>query len=109
MPCIDHYPSDSESRLANEAHALRAALRALGVNPTSILNAADAEKRLNETQKNIIHVTNLNAKLTARNNILARLLCAAGRARKNKTDIPPDVLEWWEEHCKADEARGEPW
>jgi hypothetical protein len=37
------------------------------------------------------------------------LLCAAGRARKHKTDIPPEVLNWWDRHCHVDAVRGEPW
>lgn len=40
---------------------------------------------------------------------LTNLLCSAGRARYNKTDIPVAVLKWWDEHCKIDRARGEPW
>lgn len=40
---------------------------------------------------------------------LTDLLCKAGRARYNKTKIPKEVLQWWDEHCKIDRARGEPW
>ena len=42
-------------------------------------------------------------------NILTDLLCKTGRARYNKTHIPPEVLNWWVDHCKWDEERGEPW
>ena len=47
--------------------------------------------------------------LIARNNQLARLLCEAGRARHNKTEVPNVVLQWWAQHCAQDAARGEPW
>jgi hypothetical protein len=40
---------------------------------------------------------------------LTDLLCKAGRAFATKTEPPPDVLNWWEEHRKEDEARGEKW
>lgn len=40
---------------------------------------------------------------------LTDLLCKAGRARSNKTDIPLEVLQWWDDHCKLDKKRGEPW
>jgi len=45
----------------------------------------------------------------ARLDMLADLLCKVGRARKNKTNIPPKVIKWWEDHCKHDASRGEPW
>ena len=44
-----------------------------------------------------------------RTNELATLLCNAGRACKNGTDIPEPVLQWWVQHCKLDESRGEKW
>ena len=37
------------------------------------------------------------------------LLCKAGRACYSGEPIPYDVLEWWKEHAKLDERRGEPW
>jgi len=40
---------------------------------------------------------------------LTNLLCLTGRARKNRTNIPKAVLDWWDDHCKYDNARGEPW
>lgn len=40
---------------------------------------------------------------------LTDLLCKAGRARMNKTDIPVEVLNWWDRHCEMDRQRGEPW
>lgn len=49
------------------------------------------------------------AEAKTRNDFLADLLCKTGRARANKTDIPADVLSWWDEHCKFDRQRGEPW
>jgi hypothetical protein len=48
-------------------------------------------------------------RLSARCDALTKLLCKAGRARKNKTDIPVDVLNWWDEHCEIDRKHGEPW
>lgn len=48
-------------------------------------------------------------KLMTAVNTLTDLLCKAGRARHNKTNIPPEVLNWWADHCKWDEQRGEPW
>jgi hypothetical protein len=50
-----------------------------------------------------------NARLLAKVDVLTDLLCKTGRARRNKTDIPPEVLNWWDEHCKLDKSRGEPW
>lgn len=47
--------------------------------------------------------------LQARLDELTDLLCQAGRARHNKTEIPRAVLAWWDEHCKLDAARGEFW
>lgn len=47
--------------------------------------------------------------LEARIDRLTDLLCKAGRARKNKTEIPSDVLSWWEKHCEEDRQRGEMW
>jgi hypothetical protein len=40
---------------------------------------------------------------------LTNLLCLAGRARYNKTNIPKEVIAWWDNHCKLDKSRGEPW
>lgn len=40
---------------------------------------------------------------------LTDLLCMAGRAYTNKTAIPNDVLKWWEDHKKWDDARGSKW
>lgn len=48
-------------------------------------------------------------RLALRCNMLTNLLCQAGRARHNKTDIPVEVLKWWDNHCKMDRLRGEPW
>jgi hypothetical protein len=42
-------------------------------------------------------------------NKLTNLLCMTGRARHNKTNIPQEVIDWWKNHCKQDEERGEPW
>lgn len=55
------------------------------------------------------HYQELCQQLQARNNMLATLLCAVGRARKYQTDIPPEVIAWWRQHCMEDAARGEPW
>ena len=49
------------------------------------------------------------AELRAKVDTLTDLLCKAGRARHNKTNIPPEVLKWWEDHCEIDRKRGEPW
>ena len=54
------------------------------------------------------HEKDNNAKLQARVDELANLLCQTGRARRNKTDIPGPVLEWWRAHCELDRTRGEP-
>lgn len=48
-------------------------------------------------------------RLSKRCKTLTDLLCKAGRARYRKTEIPKEVLQWWDEHCKIDRARGEPW
>jgi hypothetical protein len=48
-------------------------------------------------------------RLSQRCQELTNLLCMAGRARHNKTEIPPEVLNWWEDHCKRDRKKGEPW
>lgn len=48
-------------------------------------------------------------RLAGRCKQLTQLLCAAGRARYRKEEIPPDVLTWWDEHCKLDRLHGEPW
>lgn len=48
-------------------------------------------------------------RLSARCKELTNLLCAVGRARHGKTDIPPEVLNWWNDHCKLDAEHGEPW
>jgi hypothetical protein len=40
---------------------------------------------------------------------LTSLLCQAGRARHNKTNIPQPVIEWWDRHCKLDKSKGQPW
>lgn len=48
-------------------------------------------------------------RLSARCHELTTLLCSAGRARYNKTEIPIAVLKWWDEHCQIDKNRGEPW
>lgn len=48
-------------------------------------------------------------RLASRCNELTNLLCQAGRARANQTDIPVEVLAWWEEHCEIDRQHGEPW
>ena len=48
-------------------------------------------------------------RLSERCKLLTDLLCKAGRARVNKTDIPPEVLSWWDEHCEIDRQHGEPW
>ena len=48
-------------------------------------------------------------RLSKRCKELTALLCKAGRARYHKTDIPVEVLNWWQEHCKIDAAHGEPW
>jgi len=50
-----------------------------------------------------------NRKLKARNDLLADLLCKAGRAKYARTDIPGEVIDWWREHCRFDRSRGEPW
>jgi hypothetical protein len=47
--------------------------------------------------------------LETRCDALTDLLCKAGKSRHNKTDVPKEVLSWWESHCKWDRARGEPW
>jgi len=47
--------------------------------------------------------------LRSRLDLLTDLLCKAGRARRNKTEIPAEVLQWWDDHCKRDAQRGEPW
>ena len=48
-------------------------------------------------------------RLAARCSRLTKLLCAAGRARYNKTNIPKEVLDWWDEHADIDKSHGEPW
>lgn len=48
-------------------------------------------------------------RLSARCQEMTMLLCAAGRARYRKTEIPVEVLAWWDEHCKLDREHGEPW
>ncbi len=48
-------------------------------------------------------------RLSKRCQELTQLLCKAGRAKYGRTDIPPEVLNWWQEHCKLDRAHGEPW
>lgn len=50
-----------------------------------------------------------NNALRARLDNLTDLLCKTGRARYNKTNIPKEVLDWWDEHCEIDRQRGEPW
>lgn len=47
--------------------------------------------------------------LQAKLDKLTDLLCQAGRARHNKTEIPRAVLDWWYKHCRRDAARGEFW
>lgn len=48
-------------------------------------------------------------RLSKRSKELTDLLCKAGRARYNKTNIPAEVLAWWSRHCEIDRKRGEPW
>ena len=48
-------------------------------------------------------------RLSARCKEMTALFCAAGRARYTKTEIPKEVLEWWDEHCELDRSHGEPW
>lgn len=48
-------------------------------------------------------------RLSARCKELTTLFCAAGRARHRKEEIPVEVLNWWDEHCKLDLEHGEPW
>jgi len=50
-----------------------------------------------------------NRELNDRNNELAQMLCAVGRARMSKTPIPVSVLKWWDDHCRMDRLHGEPW
>jgi sirohydrochlorin ferrochelatase len=48
-------------------------------------------------------------RLSERCKELTILLCKAGRARHTKTNIPPEVIDWWNHHCKLDKSKGEPW
>lgn len=48
-------------------------------------------------------------RLSKRCQELTDLLCQVGRARYNKANIPGKVLQWWDDHCKLDKAKGEPW
>lgn len=48
-------------------------------------------------------------RLSSRCKELTELLCSAGKARYNKTNIPKAVLVWWDSHCKLDKSHGEPW
>ena len=48
-------------------------------------------------------------RLSIRCKELTNLLCQAGRARHNNTNIPYEVIAWWDNHCKLDKSRGEPW
>lgn len=48
-------------------------------------------------------------RLSARCKEMTILLCAAGRARYRKEEIPVEVLNWWDEHCTLDREHGEPW
>lgn len=50
-----------------------------------------------------------NKRLSDRCSNLTELLCATGRARYRKTEIPVEVLAWWDDHCKIDREHGEPW
>ena len=50
-----------------------------------------------------------NARLSERCKEMTDLLCKAGRARHSKTDIPVEVLKWWDEHMELDRTHGEPW
>lgn len=54
-----------------------------------------AQRRADELKRRLDEVTDL--------------LCKAGRARYNGTKIPAAVLKWWDDHCKIDKSRGEPW
>lgn len=47
--------------------------------------------------------------LKAKLNRVTHLLCLTGRARYNKTNIPHEVITWWDGHCKLDKSRGQPW
>lgn len=50
-----------------------------------------------------------SAALKARCDLIADLLCKAGRAKYAATNIPGEVIDWWREHCRFDASRGEPW
>ena len=40
---------------------------------------------------------------------LTDLLCKVGRAYFGKTKIPPEVMQWWDQHAKLDAQNNEPW
>jgi len=40
---------------------------------------------------------------------VTQLLCSAGRCYWARTEMPQEVLIWWEHHCVLDKKRGEPW
>ena len=44
-----------------------------------------------------------------RNTELARMLCSVGKALLHGAALPRDVVAWWTEHRKWDEANGELW
>lgn len=67
------------------------------------------ECKIRELEAKVSHYENESQRLSTRCANLTVLLCAAGRARYNKTDIPVAVLQWWEEHCEIDRLHGEPW
>lgn len=48
-------------------------------------------------------------RLNAKCKSITDLLCKAGRARYRKTNIPKEVLDWWDEHYVIDKSHGEPW
>lgn len=55
------------------------------------------------------HLREENIRLSSRCAMLTDLLCKVGRARYRQHDIPPEVLDYWREHCALDSSRGEPW
>lgn len=49
------------------------------------------------------------APLRQERDLLADLLCKAGRAAFAGEPVPADVIEWWVEHARFDALRSEAW
>ena len=83
MPCSDGGPTEDEERRNRERTSRR-----MNEQARLAQNYVESKKKLDK---------------------LTDLLCKAGRARKNKTNIPQADLTWWDDHYKLDAERGEPW